>query len=99
MCTQSEHVCFCLFCPQSDARVAELVRENQIFKRAVQIQNSKLQAAKATHEEELAHMRGMLGQYQEKMKQLELANYSLAMHLQQATASSSMPHHRPPDVY
>lgn len=82
----------------SQARVEEALRENAILKRAVQIQNAKLQEA-SVKDQELAALKQLLGQYQERLKHLELSNYSLALHLQKATDGNSATVNRPPDVF
>jgi hypothetical protein len=92
---------FFALCLQGDAKIAELLKENAIFKRAVQIQASRMQAKNGL-EEEVASLRNALSQYQEQCRRLELHNYSLAMHLQQATSSSTTGghfSHHPPDVF
>eukprot|EP00199_Chlamydomonas_sp_CCMP681_P006753 CAMPEP_0119104972 /NCGR_PEP_ID=MMETSP1180-20130426/3048_1 /TAXON_ID=3052 ORGANISM="Chlamydomonas cf sp, Strain CCMP681" /NCGR_SAMPLE_ID=MMETSP1180 /ASSEMBLY_ACC=CAM_ASM_000741 /LENGTH=282 /DNA_ID=CAMNT_0007089877 /DNA_START=245 /DNA_END=1093 /DNA_ORIENTATION=+ len=85
---------------ESDSRVAELLKENSIFKKAVQIQNARMQA-KQGMEEELQQLRHTVTQYQEQLRKLEVHNYSLALHLQQATNSSGsgMAFPRNPDVF
>jgi hypothetical protein len=82
----------------SQARAEEALRENAILKRAVQIQNAKLQEASAK-DQELAGLKQLLGQYQERLRHLELSNYSLALHLQKATDDRSQTANRPPDVF
>jgi hypothetical protein len=82
----------------SQARAEEALRENAILKRAVQIQNAKLQEASAK-DQELAGLKQLLGQYQERLRHLELSNYSLALHLQKATDDRSQAANRPPDVF
>jgi hypothetical protein len=82
----------------AQARVEEVTRENTILKRAVQIQNAKLQEA-AAKDEEVAGLKQMLAQYQERLRQMELSNYSLALHLQKATNDRSQTPNRPPDVF
>jgi uncharacterized phage infection (PIP) family protein YhgE len=82
----------------SHARAEEALRENAILKRAVQIQNAKLQEASAK-DQELAGLKQLLGQYQERLRHLELSNYSLALHLQKATDDRSATANRPPDVF
>lgn len=80
------------------ARLEQVTQENAILKRAVQIQNAKLQEASAK-DEEIAGLKQMLGQYQERLRQMELNNYSLALHLQKATNDSFQTPNRPPDVF
>ena len=50
---------------------------------------------------ELAALRSALQQYEQKVKALELTNYSLSMHLRQATEANQTfgLGQRPPDVY
>mmetsp|Transcript_34111 Transcript_34111/g.96671 ORF Transcript_34111/g.96671 Transcript_34111/m.96671 type:complete len:312 (-) Transcript_34111:132-1067(-) len=79
------------------AQVAELARGNTILKKAVQIQNTRMQDL-ADKEAQLAALQQALAQQQEKIRVLELSNYSLNMHLRQA-ASNPMPQHRHPDVF
>lgn len=81
------------------ARLEEAVRENAILKRAVQIQNAKLQEVGAGKDQEVASLKQLLAQYQERMRHLELSNYSLALHLQKATDGQYQPANRPPDVF
>jgi chromosome segregation ATPase len=83
---------------KAEARLEEVSRENAILKRAVQIQNAKLQEASAK-DEEITGLKQMLGQYQERLRQMELNNYSLALHLQKATNDSFQTPNRPPDVF
>ena len=60
-----------------------------------------LQEAVQTKDSELAALRSALQQYEQKVKALELTNYSLSMHLRQATEAnhSFSLGQRPPDVY
>lgn len=79
-----------------------LVRDNTILKRAVAIQNTR-QQEQAGREQEVAELRQTVAQYQEQLKNAELHNYALTMHLRQAMQSvcgpaGSGPHH-PPDVF
>lgn len=85
---------------QLRAQAAELAKDNHILKRAVAIQNGRLQEL-AAKDGELAGMRQLCAQYQEKLHALELSNYSLALHLKQATSSAdAQAHcHRHPDVF
>jgi len=85
--------------PQLQARLDEAQRENAILKRAVQIQNARMQES-ATRDQELGALKQAVVQYQERLRHLELSNYSLALHLQKATGDAQVaPGHRPPDVY
>mmetsp|Transcript_24022 Transcript_24022/g.71267 ORF Transcript_24022/g.71267 Transcript_24022/m.71267 type:complete len:284 (-) Transcript_24022:2446-3297(-) len=81
------------------AKLNDVQRENHILKRAVQIQNAKLNE-KSAAEAELGQMSAVMAQYREQIRTLELSNYSLTMHLQQATAGGTLEGSgRPPDVY
>eukprot|EP00878_Enallax_costatus_P011577 GHUV01012085.1.p1 GENE.GHUV01012085.1~~GHUV01012085.1.p1 ORF type:complete len:200 (+),score=67.03 GHUV01012085.1:587-1186(+) len=80
------------------AKAEEALKENVILKRAVQIQNAKLQEA-AAKDHELSELKQLLGQYQERLRHLELNNYSLALHLQKATSSMSQTANGPPDIF
>ncbi len=51
---------------------------------------------------EVAALRGALAQYEARIRALELSNYSLGLHLRQATGAAAGPdplNRRPPDVY
>lgn len=74
------------------------MRENTILKRAVAIQNSKLND-KAGQEAELQQLRQAVSQYQERTQALEMSNYALTLHLQKATSGSALPHQRNPDIF
>lgn len=77
----------------------KLKKDNAILSKAVAVQHSRLQDLNAK-EQEIQRMREMLAQYQERLRTLELTNYSLAMHLQRATGPSFGPGSgRPPDVF
>jgi murein tripeptide amidase MpaA len=82
---------------QAPAKLAEVLRENSILKRAVQIQNAKL-VEKAGQEQELQQLRSLLAHCQEQLHSLELSNYSLTLHLQKATSGSTIAN-RNPDVF
>jgi hypothetical protein len=84
----------------SESKLEEALRENHILKRAVQIQNARMQEALQAKEKEVATLQQALAQHREKLHAAELSNYSLALHLQQATNSTSLGHgRRPPDVF
>mmetsp|Transcript_26062 Transcript_26062/g.56904 ORF Transcript_26062/g.56904 Transcript_26062/m.56904 type:complete len:269 (+) Transcript_26062:184-990(+) len=80
------------------SKLAELQKENHILKRAVQIQNTKLQE-KPQQEQEIQQLKHMLAQYQEQLRTLEVNNYSLALHLQKATNNNHLAGQRNPDVF
>lgn len=79
------------------AQMAELARGNTILKKAVQIQNARMHEL-ADKDTQLASLQQALVQHQEKIRILELSNYSLSLHLRQA-GSAPMPQHRHPDVF
>jgi hypothetical protein len=84
----------------ADPKLEEALRENHILKRAVQIQNARMQETLQAKEKEVAQLQQALAQHREKLHAAELSNYSLALHLQQATHSTSLGQgHRPPDVF
>ncbi|GAX85112.1 hypothetical protein CEUSTIGMA_g12532.t1 [Chlamydomonas eustigma] len=78
-------------------RIQELQKESLILKRAVQIQNTKIQE-RTIQEAEVQQLHMSLLQCQEQVRTLEMSNYSLALHLQQATAGASVDR-RYPDVF
>lgn len=67
-------------------QLAEAQREGQLLKRAVAIQNLRMQELSGK-EAEVVQLRQMLEGYQQKVHALEVQNYSLALHLKQATDS------------
>ena len=77
---------------------ADLLRDSAILKRALKIQMAKEQEREA----EMAALRQQLESYKEQLARAELSNYSLAVHLREATTgggagmSGDMPH---PDVF
>lgn len=81
------------------ARLTEALRENHILKKAVQIQNTKLHEAAVSREQEVAALKQSVAQYQERLRTLEMNNYSLALHLQKATSAGVLSNQRPPDVF
>ena len=60
-----------------------------------------MQEACGAKDAELASLRAALAQYEQKIRTLELSNYSLSMHLRQATETGRGfdSGQRPPDVY
>jgi hypothetical protein len=84
----------------SDVKLEEARRENHILKRAVQIQNARMQEALQQKDKEVQQLQQTVEQYREKLQTAEVNNYALRMHLQQATSSGLLSHsQRPPDVY
>lgn len=57
-------------------QAADMARDNTILKRAVAIQNGRIQEL-GTKEAQLQQARQLLQQYQEKLHHLEMTNYSL----------------------
>jgi len=77
----------------------KLKRDNAILSKAVAVQHSRLQELSGK-EQELQRMREMLAHYQDRLRTLELSNYSLTVHLQQATGPPFGPGNGgPPDVF
>ena len=80
-------------------QLAEVVRENHILKRAVAIQNSRMQEV-VGREAAAAQLQEAVRQLQQKCHALEVQNYSLAMHLRQATdGSDPLKALKNPDVF
>lgn len=87
----------------------EAMRENTILKRAVQIQNTRMQEM-ATREQQASHqasqdslqmqqLKQMVVQYQAKIQQLEMNNYKMTMHIRNADAAARQGSNRFPDVF
>eukprot|EP01025_Chloroclados_australasicus_P015054 TRINITY_DN1715_c0_g1_i11.p2 TRINITY_DN1715_c0_g1~~TRINITY_DN1715_c0_g1_i11.p2 ORF type:complete len:247 (+),score=27.72 TRINITY_DN1715_c0_g1_i11:97-837(+) len=76
-------------------KIKETKYQNSILKRAVQIQNSRMQ--------EIAQREGSLQQQlvhsQQKIRELELKNYTLTMHLESAIKNQNQNGFHPPDVF
>lgn len=80
-------------------QLAELQHNNSILKRAVAIQNNRIQDL-SSKEAESQQLKQLVAQLQEKCHGLELNNYSLAMHLRHATDSAqNQQGQRRPDVF
>ena len=81
------------------AQLAELQHNNSILKRAVAIQNNRIQDL-TSREAESQQLKQVVAQLQEKCHSLELNNYSLAMHLRHATDNGqNQQGQRHPDIY
>jgi len=78
--------------------MAQLAKENALLKRAVAIQHARMTAA-AEKETQLGQLQAMLGQYQERVRALEMSNYSLSLHLKQATGGHSAAMDGAPDIF
>ena len=77
---------------------ADLLRDSAILKRALKIQMSK----EAERTAEVDALRRQMESYKEQLARAELSNYSLAVHLREATAGANRgaPGDRPhPDVF
>lgn len=70
---------------------------NSILAQAVVSQQGKLKQNKARNEE-LDQLKQRVKQYEERVKDLELANYSLNLHLRKAV-DQNYEDHRPRDIY
>ncbi|KAK9677222.1 hypothetical protein RND81_11G129100 [Saponaria officinalis] len=79
-------------------QVQGLMRENVIFKRAVQIQHLR-QKEFDDKSQEVQQLKQLLSQYQEQLRALEVNNYALSMHLKQAQQSNSIPGRFHPDIF
>ncbi|XP_047330882.1 uncharacterized protein LOC124934399 isoform X2 [Impatiens glandulifera] len=75
-----------------------LLRDNTILKRAVSIQHER-QKEYEDKNQEVQHLKQMISQYQEQMRTLEVNNYALTMHLQQAQQGNSIPGRFNPDIF
>ncbi|KAL8502727.1 hypothetical protein ACS0TY_021735 [Phlomoides rotata] len=74
------------------------LQENAVLKRAVSIQLERQKEVEAMGNE-LHQLKQLVSQYQEQLRNLEVNNYALAMHLKQAQQSSSLPGRFHPDVF
>nr|XP_043623922.1 uncharacterized protein LOC122595595 [Erigeron canadensis] len=79
-------------------QIEVLLRENTILKRAVAIQHER-QKEYDERNQEVQQLKQMLSQYQEQLRTLEVNNYALTMHLQQAQEHNSIPGRFHPDVF
>lgn len=79
-------------------QIEVLVRDNIILKRAVAIQHER-QKENDEKNQEVQHLKQLLGQYQEQFRSLEASNYALTLRLQHAQLSNSIPGRFHPDVF
>lgn len=79
-------------------QIEVLLRDNSILKRAVAIQHER-QKEYEDKNQEVQHLKQMIAQYQEQMRTLEVNNYALIMHLQQAQQGNSIPGRFNPDIF
>lgn len=75
-----------------------LLRENSILKRAVAIQHER-QKEYDDKNQEVQHLKQLVTQCQGEMRTLQVNNYALTMHLQQAQQSTSITERYNPDVF
>ncbi|KAL8099042.1 uncharacterized protein LOC141684190 [Apium graveolens] len=75
-----------------------ILRENTILKRAVAIQHER-QKEYDERNQEVQHMKQLVAQYQEQLRNLEVNNYALTMHLKQSLESNFMPGSSNRDVF
>ncbi|KAI5588535.1 hypothetical protein BDE02_05G104100 [Populus trichocarpa] len=79
-------------------RFEALCQENGVLKRAVVIQHEMLKEGEEK-EKELKQFKEMVEHYQEKVRMLEVNNYALSVHLNQALQGNSPGGRCNPDVY
>jgi hypothetical protein len=79
-------------------QIEALLRDNTILKRAVSIQHER-QKEYEDKNQEVQQLKQMISQYQEQMRTLEVNNYALTMHLQQAQQGNSIPGRFNPDIF
>lgn len=75
-----------------------LIKDNAVLKRAVAIQHERQKVFDDVNQQ-LEFLKQLIPQYQEKLRTLEVNNYALRMHLQQAGQSGSVPERFNPDVF
>ncbi|GAB4842095.1 hypothetical protein Ancab_012055 [Ancistrocladus abbreviatus] len=75
-----------------------LKEQNAILKQAVVIQHERLKDYDDMNQE-VQNLKQLVSQYQQQLSTLEVSNYTLRMHLQQAQQSGSIPGRFPPDVF
>lgn len=75
-----------------------ILRDNDILKRVVVIQHER-QKEHNDRIQEVQQLKQLIAQHQEQLRTLEVNNYSLKMHLQQAQQFNSIPGHFHPDVF
>ncbi|GAV62707.1 CUE domain-containing protein, partial [Cephalotus follicularis] len=75
-----------------------LFNDNQILKRAVAIQHER-NLEQEEKGKEVQQLKLVLSQYQQQVRNLEVSNYALKLHLQRAGASNSISGQFHPDIY
>ncbi|KAL9249293.1 hypothetical protein AKJ16_DCAP18730 [Drosera capensis] len=78
--------------------ISVLKEHNTILKQAVVIQHERQKEYEGMAQE-LQHLKQLVPQYQEQLRNLEVTNYTLRMHLKQAQHSSSIPRRFHPDIF
>lgn len=86
-----------------EGRTGELARENALLKRAVAIQNARLQEL-GSKETEVGQLKAALDAARSRVHYLEVQNYSLQLHLKQAADArddsfTMVGGHKNPDVF
>ncbi|KAK4374722.1 hypothetical protein RND71_005399 [Anisodus tanguticus] len=79
-------------------QIEMILRDNAILKRAVSIQHEH-QKEYNDRNQEVQQLKQLIVQYQEQLRTLEVNNYSLKMHLQQAQQCNSIAGHFHPDIF
>eukprot|EP00793_Prasinoderma_coloniale_P004644 PRCOL_00000405-RA len=79
-------------------QVDALARDNTILKRAVAIQNNRQQELAKTAAQ-VDELKRVVATQQEQLKQAEMSNYALSVHLRQATAGGGQNGEQPPDIF
>ncbi|XP_055832417.1 uncharacterized protein LOC129901298 [Solanum dulcamara] len=79
-------------------QIEMILRDNAILKRLVAFQHER-QKEHNDRIQEVQQLKQLISQYQEQLRTLEVNNYSLKMHLQQAQQWNSIPGHFHPDVF
>ncbi|KAK7294075.1 hypothetical protein RJT34_16958 [Clitoria ternatea] len=79
-------------------QIEVLIKEKNSFKNAFRIQHERFSDYEVKNQE-LQQLKQLVSQYQEQIRNLEVNNYALAMHLKQAQQNSPFPGRFPPDVF
>ncbi|KAL3500517.1 hypothetical protein ACH5RR_039610 [Cinchona calisaya] len=81
-------------------RTERLTNENVILKRAVAIQHKRQKENYNARNQEVEELKQLVAEYQQRLTSLEMNNYALRMHLQQADhQGNSIPNRFRPDVF
>lgn len=79
-------------------QIEVLTKEKNCFKSAFRIQLERLSDYEAKNQE-LQQLKQLVSQYQEQIRTLEVSNYTLRMHLNQAQQYNPFPGRFPPDAF